>query len=195
MTKKQSKKTLSNSIKIRKKRCKVCNESFTPFNSLQKVCSTPCAILFAKEKKAKESKSLNKFKKKYKDEKKLPKELEKTKHVVHKFIRERDVNKPCISCGGAYRSNFDAGHFYPSGKFSNIKFDLDNIHAQCIKCNRYNEGEFENYSLMLPNRIGQKAFDSLKKKAALSKKHFKKWTIYELEDIRSNVKVLLKSIK
>lgn len=186
---------MNNSTKIRKKRCNVCFELFTPFNYLQKVCSTPCAISFAKDKKQKETTSLRKYEKELKIEKKLPKELEKTKHLVHKFIRERDVDKPCISCGSAYRSNFDAGHFYPSGKFSNIKFDFDNIHGQCIKCNRYNKGEFENYSLELPNRIGQDRFDALKKRAALSKKFLKKWTIYELEQIRKSVKVLLKSVK
>ena len=178
--------------KIRKKRCKVCKKQFTSFNSLQKACSPSCALTIVRDKKAKEKKSLAEFEKKYKEQKNLPKELEKTKHIVHKYIRERDKDKPCISCGASYKSNFDAGHFYPSGKFSNIKFDFDNIHAQCVKCNRYNDGEFENYSLELPNRIGQDRFDALKKRATLSKKFFKKWTSFELSEIRANVKVLLK---
>ena len=33
------------------KKCKVCQKEFTPFNSLQKVCSSNCAIQLTKEQK------------------------------------------------------------------------------------------------------------------------------------------------
>ena len=174
--------------KIRKKRCKGCNELFTPFNSLQKGCSVPCAISISKKIKADKDAKFAVLRKDKKERDKLPADIEKTKHIVHRYIRERDTGKPCISCGTPYKPDFDAGHFYSANKFTALKFDFDNIHGQCIKCNRYNEGEFEKYSLTLPNRIGQDRYDALVKRAKLNLKYLKKWTRTELSEIRKSVK-------
>ena len=69
------------------------------------------------------------------------KSLESLKKTVvnlcHKYIRLRDVGKPCVSCKVPYKSDFDAGHCYPAGKYSNLKFNEYNIHGQCIQCNRF----------------------------------------------------------
>ena len=178
--------------KPRKKRCKVCNESFTPYLSTQVVCSTKCAQMYAKKKVEKDKKLIEDRIKEKKEKQSLSYYLTNTKNLVHKYIRERDKGKNCISCGAQWSKDFQAGHFYPAGKFTSIKFDLDNIHGQCPQCNLYKEGNFDNYSLNLPNRIGEDRYKSLVKKAELDKKFNKKWTRTELNDIRNQVKIKLK---
>ena len=166
---------------------------FPLFRSTQKVCSYECSLIHIereKERKKRDSENIDKLIQEKKDRSRLPTALKTTKQVVHEYVRLRDEGKPCISCGTPYKDDFDAGHFYPSGKFTSIRFDLDNISGQCQKCNRMNEGEFELYSLNLPNRIGQERYDSLVKRAELSKKFTKKWTLFELKEIREQIKKL-----
>lgn len=159
-----------------------------PYNSLQKVCSPGCAISYTKNKKESDKQLIDGLIKESKERKKIQSHLNIAKTFVHRYIRLRDYGKPCISCGCQYNESFDAGHFYPAGKFTELKFNLDNINCQCQKCNRYNEGEFEKYSLSLPNRIGIKRYNTLVSLAENSVKTIKKWTREELKEIITNVK-------
>jgi len=181
-------------VKRKRKKCKECGELFMPFNSLQKVCSSECAILFSKKKRENEVELINNLIKEKKDRNKIQTYLNACKVIVHKYIRERDKGKNCISCNCQYDSTFDAGHFYPSGKFTSLKFNLDNIHGQCQKCNRYNEGEFEKYSINLPNRIGLERYDNLVKLAENSLKITKKWQREELKYIIKDIKIKLSEL-
>ena len=175
-------------MKIRKKRCKQCNIQFTPFNSLKKVCSVGCAIELTKQIKKENDATIDLLVKKKKERVVLGTILGYTKTRVHQYIRLRDKYKPCISCGAEWKEDFDAGHFYSAGKFASLKFDTDNIHGQCIQCNRFNEGNFENYSLNLPNRIGVANYNKLVKRAKNSIKTIKKYNIEELKEIQNEIK-------
>jgi hypothetical protein len=113
---------------------------------------------------------------------------ERTKQIVHSFVRERDKGKPCISCGCDWKPDFQAGHFYPAGSFETLKYNLDNISGQCVQCNLYNSGNFENYSLRLPNRIGIENYQKLVKLAEIDKKASKVWHIDSLLEIQKQIK-------
>lgn len=54
-----------------------------------------------------------------------------------KFIRLRDRDKRCITCGST--SKKDCGHFI-SVRFKATKFDEKNANGQCEKCNRFEYG-------------------------------------------------------
>jgi len=118
-----------------------------------------------------------------------------TKTIVHKYIRNRDKGKPCISCGDNWKDSFQAGHFYASGSFETLKFNFDNINGQCEKCNLYLNGNFENYSLNLPKRIGEERYNALVKLAEIDKQFVKVWTIDKLKEIQKEVKILNKSLQ
>jgi protein-arginine kinase activator protein McsA len=117
-----------------------------------------------------------------------------TKTVVHAYVRERDHGKKCISCNTPWNKEFQAGHFYASGSFETLRFNLDNIHGQCQQCNLYNHGNFENYSLNLPNRIGQERFKKLTELASIDKQFSKVWNLENLKEIRDNIKKLRKNL-
>jgi len=53
------------------------------------------------------------------------------------YIRKRDENKPCITCGRYGKK--DCGHFI-SRRFEAVRLDETNAHGQCLKCNRYEYG-------------------------------------------------------
>lgn len=116
--------------------------------------------------------------------------LNTTKTIVHSYIRERDKYKPCISCGCAWNDTFEAGHFYKAFTYPSIKFHLDNIFGQCVFCNRRLDGNFDNYSLRLPDRIGTERYENIIELAKKDKQFLKVWEIEELEEIIKNVKKL-----
>ena len=180
--------------KPKRKRCKECNKLFVPFNSTQKVCNYKCAIALNYKVKKQNKENLNNLIAEDKAKKSLSKHIKNTVQIVHRYIRERDKGKPCISCGAPYKDDFDAGHFFPAGKFTALKFDYDNINGQCIQCNRFNEGNFELYSLSLPNRIGMEKYQELIKRAKTTVKTAKKWTRDELNKIKADAKAKIKKI-
>ena len=114
--------------------------------------------------------------------------MKTTELAVHKFVRERDKGKPCVSCGKPYESSFQAGHLFSRKQYNGLRFDLSNVNGQCEYCNLRLEGNVAEYTLRLPDRIGQERFDKLIKLARLEKQYIKQWTIHELKEIRNNLK-------
>lgn len=99
----------------------------------------------------------------------------------NKYIRERDKDKPCISCGRY--TTLQAGHFYSAGHHPGLRFDEDNVHGQCLRCNMYLSGNLHEYAKNLPGRIGQQRYDALCYRADAYKKTRFKWNRWYLEEI------------
>ena len=114
--------------------------------------------------------------------------LNSTKTKVHAYVRNRDIGLNCISCNTPYSDDFQAGHFYPAGNFETLKFHLDNINGQCVQCNLFKEGNFENYSLNLPKRIGLERYQNLVQLAEIDKQFQKVWTVEKLKEIQKLLK-------
>ena len=91
--------------------------------------------------------------------------IKNTQIYFNRFIRQRDGEGgtfDCISCGkNKPNSDMDAGHFRSTGNYSYLRFDEDNCHGQCQKCNRFLGGELYDYSVNLVIKIGQKRFEKL----------------------------------
>ena len=84
-----------------------------------------------------------------------------TKNVVHSYVRERDKGKPCISCGANWKPDFQAGHFKKAELYETLRYNLDNIHGQCPRCNLFLDGNVQKYADNLPNRIGKERFEKI----------------------------------
>ena len=147
------------------KKCKNCKEHFVPkFSSMEKYCqSVDCRTKHALD-------NLNKIKTKpktaWRNEKKLRTENLRSlgdwkkilQTVFNRFIRMRDAKKGCISCGANLNGKYDAGHFYSVGAYPNLRYNEDNVHGQCVKCNMYLHGNLANYRNGLIARIGSERF-------------------------------------
>ena len=92
----------------------------------------------------------------------------------HKFIRNRDHGQPCISCGKY--TTLQAGHFYSAGNHPSTKFNEDNVHGQCKRCNYFLSGNLLPYRENLIKKIGQERFDKITLNVEMSKKFGFKWS-------------------
>lgn len=146
-------------IKPRQKRCKFCQEKFTPFNTLAQACSIPCAIGLAKKKAAKDQKEAFKAK----DVKTLRK---KAQELFNKYIRLRDADDGCISCDKPkdWAGQWHASHFMTVGANPELRFNEDNAHKSCSVCNNYLSGNLANYRKRLEKKIGLERLEALEVK-------------------------------
>ncbi len=100
------------------------------------------------------------------------------------FIRQRDHENGCISCGEALElgtQNCQAGHFVPKGKggshylalprYPNDEWVEMNVNAQCARCNLMEGGNFLNYEKGLEAKYGGEKTEELKKMGRLNPIH------------------------
>lgn len=132
------------------------------------------------------------FAKQEKERKGLPHLLTNTKNAVHAYVKERDKDKPCISCGTPWSSNFHAGHFYKAELYSSLRFNFLNINSQCQQCNTRLEGNLNAYAINLPLRIGPENFKELERISVLDKHEKFKWEREVLIEIRKLAQKKLK---
>lgn len=179
--------------KVRKKKCRVCKELFTPRSAWAKACSISCAQEHVRLEKAK------------KDRQERQKGLQalKTKRdyikeaqvAFNAYIRARDANQTCISCGasfatGIFGGGMDCGHWRSVGSAPHLRFHEDNAHGQCKKCNRYDSGRAVDYRIGLIARIGLSRVESLEADNTVQK-----WTKDDLRGIRDYYRAKLKELK
>lgn len=144
--------------KLKDKKCKWCKNTFTPIRPLMTVCSPKCAIEKAKDniekKRIKEDKAKDKIiREKLKT---LSQYEQEARTVFQKWIRHRDKDLPCISCGRTNAISWDGGHYFDAGSYSGLIFHEDNVHKQCSRpCNKDLHGNKANYRIGLVNKIGE----------------------------------------
>lgn len=103
--------------------------------------------------------------------------------VVNQWITKvRDKDDPCWTCG-KYAEHYDAGHFLPVGTGENwpIRFELTNIHKQCVYCNQFKGGDSAVYEAVMIVKYGQDHIDWLKGSHPDLKETYPHWSDVELE--------------
>lgn len=109
-----------------------------------------------------------------------------------KWIRYRDANESCISCGLAISSIWDAGHFMKAELYTGMIFDERNVHKQCRKCNTYLNGNENLYRESLTKKFGKNWVDKLCHDSQLVRKY--SWSRDELVAIKQHYLKLLREI-
>lgn len=159
------------------KKCKVCGEQFESYRPLQSVCSIRCARSIGRvnaEKKEKQSIKLLKEKLKTRNE-----WLKEAQSAFNAYIRIRDIELPCISCGRHHTGQYHAGHYRSVGSAPNLRFDENNCHKQCQPCNTHLSGNIVLYRKALLVKAGEQEVDRIESANAPGK-----WTIEEIKSIR-----------
>ncbi len=153
------------------KKCKNCKQPFTPkFSTLEKYCTqVECqakrAIENLKTMKAKPKTAWAREKKVRTENLRSLGDWKKILQTIfNRYIRLRDAKKGCISCGANLNGKYDAGHFFSVGAFPNLRYDEDNVHGQCVRCNMYYHGNLSKYREGLIARIGEQRFRVLEQK-------------------------------
>ncbi len=118
----------------------------------------------------------------------------------NKFIRLRDSEDGygrCISSGQTLivpSENAQAGHFYSSGAYPQLKFNEDNVHLQGKSDNYFKSGNLLEYRKNLIKKIGIERVEELDRIAEESKRQKFKWNRFYLIEIIETYKAKLKSL-
>ena len=175
------------------KDCTVCGKSFIPFKSMQKVCGIPCAKKSAKAVRAQGKRELRARKEAIKT---LPELHKEAQAVFNQWVRARDHDQPCISCGkpppdlSALHAGRDAGHYRSVGAAKHLRYHEDNVHAQCVSCNQHKSGNAVDYRIGLVARIGVQRVEALE-----ADNQVKKWCREELISIKDKYRAKVRELE
>ena len=185
-------------VKARKppkpKKCKCCPEKFIPRTTTQTVCSPKCALQLAKQLSSRKQKQQEKaeraaWNKRKADVKPLKHWEDATQRVVNDYIRERDRDLPCISCGTWITVQWEAGHFRSRGAASHLRYNEDNIHKQCHRCNAELSSNAIPYRAALVVKIGSERVEALENNNTPHR-----YTREELKSIRMHYRALMREL-
>jgi len=173
--------------KVRKRKCGTCREWFEPKRENQIVCeNVDCAISYGQILKEKQQRQTKKAFNQS-DKSKL---RENAVSIFNKFIRLRDENLPCVSCGHTQGRQFHAGHFKPAGANPQLRFNELNVHKQCSICNNYKSGNLAEYRKNLIKKIGVENVEALE-----SDKSVKKYSVDDYKNIIVKYKNKIKELE
>lgn len=152
-------------------KCKHCNTKFEAKFFLQKFCMSTDECRSAAAKFAIEySKKIQiaKDNREWQREKKVRKEallshsewLNLFQKVFNTYIRTRDKNSRCISCGTS-NGQMHCGHYRAVSVAPQLRFNEDNCAKQCARCNTYLSGNLINYRIALIEKIGLERVEKL----------------------------------
>jgi hypothetical protein len=157
--------TMTTRVPVQRK-CKVCRALFAKRSMTHVACSPACAEVVGQAKAAKERAAAERADKRETREKleaikPRAKWLSEAQSAFNAFVRARDAHLPCVSCGRYHEGSWDAGHWLTTGARPELRFDEQNVHRQCVPCNRHLHGNTVLYRLELLRRIGPAAVERL----------------------------------
>lgn len=185
-------------LKRAQRRCKICREKFTPAFENHRWCCPEHGAEFAmqelekkreKQAQAKAKRERAAWRKRKAAVKPLRHWEDMTQRVVNDYIRERDHDLPCISCGRFDTVQWEAGHYRSRGKASHLRYNEDNIHKQCHHCNVQMSGNQQQYRIGLVEKIGAERVEALENNNTPHR-----YTIEELEGIRRHYSALRRAL-
>ncbi|WP_338659048.1 recombination protein NinG [Yersinia intermedia] len=116
--------------------------------------------------------------------------IKQAQQAVNAFVRTRDSNLPCVSCGTHSAAQWDAGHYRTTAAAPQFRFDTRQIHKQCSVCNQHKSGNIVPYRVELIKRIGIETVE------AIENNHERRsYTVEELKGIRDYYRLELKRLK
>lgn len=116
--------------------------------------------------------------------------IKQAQQAVNAFVRARDSNLPCVSCGTTSAAQWDAGHYRTTAAAPQFRFDPRQIQKQCSVCNQHKSGNIVPYRVELIKRIGIETVE------AIENNHERRsYSIEELKGIRDYYRLELKRLK
>lgn len=181
----------------RPKKCRnaSCRSEFVPARPLQAACSVSCAIALTQARNAKEARAKDRQER---AARRAAREriktkgdyLRETQAAFNEWIRERDRDLPCISCGRHHQGQWHAGHYRTVGANPELRFNPLNVHKQCAPCNNHKSGDIVNYRINLVERIGADQVEWLE-----GHHEPKRYTIEELKAMKASFRAMTRSLK
>ena len=181
----------------RPKKCRVaeCRATFVPAQPFQTWCSPDCAVAIIRQRQEKQRKS---FAQRERREIKVRKEKLKTRAdhlreaqaVFNEWVRLRDADRPCISCGRHHEGQYHAGHYRSVGANPELRFEPLNVWKQCAPCNTHLSGNLVNYRISLLQGIGAETVEWLE-----GPHEPRKYTVEEIKTIKAEYRAKTRELK
>ena len=170
--------------------CKVCAADFVPtISTLQAVCSPRCAAKVPKLARKAATVERQQHAKALVAIKPRAKLVAEAQAAFNRWVRARDERECCISCGTT-TGKVNAGHYLSVGARPELRFEPDNVHRQCERCNTFLHGNLINYRVFLLCRIGGARVDWLE-----GPHKPRKWTRDELLAIKADYTQRTRALK
>ena len=149
-----------------KLKCRCCKEYFRRETMVQtpkgNFCTYDHATKYAIEGIPKAKKQIEKQEKRKFYGNDIKTRREAATREFNRFIRLRDREQPCISCGTTKGVKYDAGHYISAGSCTALRFDERNVSKQCsFYCNHSLSGNRGGYREGILKRYGQECLDYL----------------------------------
>ncbi len=182
----------------RRKRCPSCRVMFAPARNGQAVCGEiECAIAYgqsekgqATAKKALADVGRREIKVRKEKLKSRADHLREAQQAFNEWVRLRDADLPCVSCGRHHDGQYHAGHWRSVGANPELRFEPLNVWKQCAPCNTHLSGNLVNYRISLIQLIG------LEKVEWLEGPHeARKYTIEEIKAIKAECRAKTRELK
>ena len=110
--------------------------------------------------------------------------IQRAQKAFNAYIRHRDRDLPCISCGEY--GEMQCGHYRTVGAEPGLRFHAANAHAQCAVCNCHLSGNRTAYRRSLIARVGVGMVEWIE-----TWKPPQKWTSEDLIEIEKYYKSLV----
>jgi len=179
------------------KKCRVatCRASFVPSRMGQAVCSPACAAIDAPRHREKARKAIDQCERR---EIKVRKEklksraehMREAQAAFNEWVRLRDSDRPCVSCGRHHEGQYHAGHYRSVGANPELRFEPLNVWKQCAPCNTHLSGNLVNYRLSLLQLIGPEKVDWLEGPHPACKQ-----TVEEIKTIKAECRAKTRELK
>ena len=182
----------------RRKRCPSCRVMFTPARNSQAVCGEiECAIAHGQSEKGRAiaGKALaevgrREIKVRKEKLKSRADHMREVQAAFNEWVRLRDVDLPCVSCGRHHEGQYHSGHYRTVGGNPELRFEPLNAWKQCAPCNNHKSGDIVNYRIELVKRIGVEKVDWLE-----GPHEPKRYTVEDLKAIKAAYRAKSRELK
>ncbi|UVM02001.1 recombination protein NinG [Pseudomonas atacamensis] len=179
------------------KKCRVatCRASFVPSRMGQAVCSPACAAIDAPRHQEKARKAIDQcerreIKVRREKLKSRAEHMREAQAAFNEWVRLRDSDRPCVSCGRHHEGQYHAGHYRSVGANPELRFEPLNVWKQCAPCNTHLSGNLVNYRLSLLQLIGPEKVDWLE-----GPHQARKHTVEEIKTIKAEYRAKTRELK
>jgi hypothetical protein len=101
--------------------------------------------------------------------------------ACNRYVRLRDNDQPCVSCGRYHDGQYHAGHYLTTKAHPEVRFNELNIWKQCSTCNNHLSGNLLEYRKRLIGLNGEWLVEYLE-----SYHPPRRYTIDELREIKQH---------
>ena len=172
-----------------------CSTKFVPQRLGQAVCSPACALATKDVNQQKARKSLAQVERREikvrKDKlKSRADHMREVQAAFNEWVRLRDADLPCVSCGRHHEGQYHSGHYRTVGGNPELRFEPLNAWKQCAPCNNHKSGDILNYRIELVKRIGVEKVDWLE-----GPHEPKRYTVEDLKAIKADYRAKARELK